>query len=227
MKYIVVGLGRFGLKLASILTDMGHEVIGIDRNENNCEEAKDSVTTVMKMDCTNVNAIRSLPVNDMDCIIVAIGEDVGASVLTLSILKNLKVKRIIGRAINDIHHGILKQIGIEEIVHPLEDSAFHVSTMLQLKNVFRVIEISDQFAVAEVVVPERYVGHSIDTLNIQKRFDLKVIAVIKSIGKDSLSTILRRNCKVHLFFKDDEQTLASDILLIAGKIQDIKRFSES
>jgi trk system potassium uptake protein len=88
-------------------------------------------------------------------------------------------------------------------------------------------EISDQFAVAEVVVPERYAGHSIDTINMQNRFDLKIIAIKKSSGKNSLSTILRRNSKIHLFFKEDDQIQATDILIIAGKIQDIKRFSES
>ncbi|NLK53679.1 MAG: TrkA family potassium uptake protein, partial [Bacteroidales bacterium] len=122
MKYIVIGLGYFGSNLASRLTSMGHEVIGVDNHPERLDELKDSVTTVMKMDATNVNAVRSLPLDDADAVIVAIGEDVGSSILAASILKNLKVKRIIGRAIHQTHHSILNQIGIDEVVMPLEDS---------------------------------------------------------------------------------------------------------
>ena len=115
MKYIVIGLGYFGSKLASNLTNMGHEVIGIDNHSERLDELKDSITTVMKMDSTNINAIKSLPLNDTDAVIVAIGEDVGASILTLSILKNLKVKRIIGRAINQIHQNILTRLALRRL----------------------------------------------------------------------------------------------------------------
>src|SRR4030043_75949 len=153
MKYIVIGLGYFGSKLASNLTNMGHEVIGIDNHAERLEELKDAITTVMKMDSTNVNAIKSLPLAETDAVIVAIGENVGSSILTASILKNLKVKRIIGRAINQVHQNILNQIGIEEVVLPLEDSAAHVASMLQIENTLRLTEINDDYAIAEILVP--------------------------------------------------------------------------
>src|SRR4030042_595510 len=172
MKYIVIGLGYFGSKLASNLTNMGHEVIGIDNDSERLDELKDSITTVMKMDTTNLNAVKSLPLHDTDAVIVAIGEDVGASILTLSILKNLKVKRIIGRAINQLHQNILNQIGIEEVVLPLEESAKHVSSMLQLKNTLRLTEINDDYAIVEILVPTKYIGHSIEAVNVRDRFDL-------------------------------------------------------
>ena len=82
MKYIVIGLGYFGSKLASNLTSMGHEVIGIDKHSERLDELKDSITTVMKLDSTSINALKSLPLNDADAVIVAIGEDVGSSILT-------------------------------------------------------------------------------------------------------------------------------------------------
>ena len=227
MKYIVIGLGYFGSKLASNLTNMGHEVIGIDNHSERLDELKDSITTVMKMDSTNINAIKSLPLHDTDAVIVAIGEDVGASILTLSILKNLKVKRIIGRAINQLHQNILNQIGIEEIVLPLEEAAYHVTSMLQLKNTLRLIEISDDYAIAEILVPIKYVGHSLETVNIQERFDIKLVAVKTPPEAGVLTSILRREYKVDLSYNVTFLLREKDILVLAGKIIDIKRFIES
>jgi len=227
MKYIVIGLGYFGSKLATNLTNKGHEVIGIDNHEERLDEFKDSVTTIMKMDSTNINAMKTLPLDEIDAVIVAIGEDVGASILTLSILKNLNVRRIIGRAINQIHQNILSQIGIEEIVLPLEDSAIHVSSMLQLKNVFKITEITDDYGIAEVLLPAKYAGHLLETVSIQERFDIKVVAIKQSPNDKSISSIFRRNYKVNLFFSPDYPLAGTDILILAGKISDIKRFIES
>jgi len=227
MKYIVIGLGYFGSKLASNLTSIGHEVIGIDNHSARLDELKDSITTVMKMDSTNINAVKSLPLNDTDAVIVAIGEDVGASILTLSILKNLKVKRIIGRAINQLHQTILNQIGIDEVVLPLEEAAIHVTSMLQLKNTLRLIEISDDYAIIEIIVPFKYIGHSLDTVNIQERFDLKLVAVKTPPEAGVLTSILRREYKVDLSYNATFLLREKDILVLAGKIVDLKRFIES
>ncbi|MBP7730927.1 MAG: TrkA family potassium uptake protein [Bacteroidales bacterium] len=227
MKYIVIGLGRFGSKLASNLMDMGHEVIGIDHDSEKLEELKDSFTTVMKMDTTNLNAVKSLPLDDIDAVIVAIGEDIGSSILTMAILKNLNVKRIIGRAINQIHYDILKQIGIEEVILPLEEAALHVSSMLQLRNILKLTEINHDFVIVEVNIPSKYAGHCLDAINIEKRFDLKLIAVKIPPEKNILSSIFRRNYKVFPDYDVNKPLNENDILVIAGKIADIKRFIES
>ena len=227
MKYIVIGLGYFGSKLASNLTNMGHEVIGIDNQSERLDELKDSITTAMKMDSTNINAVKSLPLHDTDAVIVAIGKDVGASILTLSILKNLKVKRIIGRAINQLHQNILNQIGIEEVVLPLEESAKHVSSMLQLKNTLRLTEISDDYAIVEIFVPNKYISHSLESINIQNRFDIKLIAVKIPPEEGVLTSIFRRDYKVDLSYNVTYLLRENDILVLAGKIIDIKKFIES
>jgi trk/ktr system potassium uptake protein len=227
MKYIVIGLGRFGSNLASELTNMGHEVIGIDSHYERLEELKSSVTTVMKMDATNINAVKSLPLNDADAVIVAIGEDVGSSILTASILKNLKVKRIIGRAINEVHQNILNQIGIEEVVVPLEDSAMHVASMLQLKNTLRLTELNDDYAVAELIVPAKYIGHALDTISVGERFNLKLVAVKVAPKEGWLGSIFRRNFRVEMSYDQYSPLGERDVLVLAGKIFDIKRFTES
>jgi trk system potassium uptake protein TrkA len=226
MKYIVIGLGHFGSKLASHLTNMGHEVIGIDSHYDRLDELKDLITTVMKLDSTNLNSIKSLPLDDTDAIIVAIGDDVGASVLTCSILKNLKVKRIIGRAIHQEHLNILNQIGIEEVVVPLEDSAMLVASMLQLKNTLRLTELNDDYALAEIIMPSKYAGHALETVNLGERFNLKLVAVKIAPKEGQLTSIFRKNFKVDMSYDPLAPLGEKDILVLAGRIADIKRFTE-
>ncbi len=227
MKYIVIGLGYFGSKLATNLTSMGHEVIGIDNHHERLDELKENITTVMKMDATNINAIKTLPLNDTDAVIVAIGEDVGSSILTASILRNLKVKRIIGRAINQVHQNILNQIGIDEVVLPLEESARQVASMLQLKNTLRLTELNDDHAVAEIAVPAKYIGHAIDTINIGDRFNLKIVALKIAPKEGLIASIFRRNFKVEMSYDPFSPLGEKDVIVVAGKMADIKRFTES
>lgn len=227
MKYIVIGLGRFGSKLASVLTEKGHEVIGIDHHAGRLDELKDVITTVMTLDSTNKNAISSLPLDDIDAVIVAIGEDIGASILTLTILKSLNVKRIIGRAISQIHFDILKQIGISEVVLPLEESARHVASMLQFENTLRLTAINDEYSIAEVRIPSEYSGHCLDTIDISGRFNLNLIAVKTPPKESILTTIFRRDYFVAMNYAIDQPLDSNTILVIAGKLTDIKRFVES
>lgn len=227
MKYIVIGLGYFGSKLATNLTSMGHEVIGIDNHHERLDELKENITTVMKMDATNINAIKTLPLNDTDAVIVAIGEDVGSSILTASILRNLKVKRIIGRAINQVHQNILNQIGIDEVVLPLEESARQVASMLQLKNTLLLTELNDDHAVAEIAVPAKYIGHAIDTINIGDRFNLKIVALKIAPKEGLIASIFRRNFKVEMSYDPFSPLGEKDVIVVAGKMADIKRFTES
>lgn len=219
MKFIVIGLGYFGSKLAINLTNQGHEVIGIDNRWERVEELKDSITIVMEMDTTSEKAVKSLPLDDTDAVVVAIGEDVGSSILTLSILKNLNVARIIGRAISPIHQNILTQIGIKEIVHPEEETAFSVSSMLQLKSALKITELDHVNVIAELNIPQKYIGHLLESVNIQNRFDVNLVA-IKTMSAD-------KSTKRTIFNPDSMLPLGKDdILVVAGKLSNIKKLSE-
>ncbi|HCT31352.1 MAG TPA: potassium transporter TrkA [Bacteroidales bacterium] len=227
MKYIVVGLGYFGGTLASTLTRLGHEVIGIDNREDKVDEYKESISIVMVMDTTIPNAVKSLPLDDIDAVIVAIGEDIGSSILTLTILKNFNVKRIIGRAITPIHREILQQIGITEIIQPEEDSALKVSSILQIENAKSVMELNEDNVIAEIAIPAKYIGHSLETINLTERFSVKVIAV-KIPQKDKLLDIFNlRDYKIDFDANIERPIREDDILVIAGHINDIKRLNES
>lgn len=226
MKYTIIGLGYFGSTLAAKLTAMGHEVIGIDIHPERADELKDKITRVMVMDSSKPAAVKSLPLSECDAVVVAIGEDIAASIMTLSVLKKLNIKRLIGRAVNPIHHNILNELGIEEIIHPEEDTATEVASMLMLKDTVNAMIVNDRNIVAEVKIPAQYAGHSLDAINLAERFGIKTVAVKIAPQTKGLDAILNRDCMVDLDC-DPRRTLGEkDRLIVAGDIENIKRFLE-
>lgn len=118
MKYLVIGLGNFGSTLASTLTDMGHSVIGVDVKERCIEEIKDKIDLAYIMDTTDRISLKSLPMDDIDYVIVAIGQSMDSSLRTVAALKELKVSDIIARALDTTHLSILKAMNINKVLIP-------------------------------------------------------------------------------------------------------------
>ena len=123
MRYLIIGLGIYGSNLARDLTDMGHEVIGADIRQSNIEAIKDYISTVYLIDTTEETAIGVLPLKNVDLVIVAIGENFGASVKTVALLKQNGVKHIYARAIDKLHESILQGFEVERIITPEQRAA--------------------------------------------------------------------------------------------------------
>lgn len=158
MKYIVVGLGNFGASLAEKLTAQGNEVIGIDTRMAKVDLYKERISHTICMDATDEFTVSGLPLKDTDVIVVAIGEDQGANVMATALFKNFQVKRLISRAINPLHEKVLHAIGVDEIVHPEEETAERWAKKLCLNNVIDSFELSDQYSIIEANVPKEYIG---------------------------------------------------------------------
>ncbi|WP_373396251.1 TrkA family potassium uptake protein [Algoriphagus halophilus] len=186
MKYIIVGMGNFGGYLAMRLTDLGHEVIGVDNSENRIDLISNKITHAVTMNATDAQAVKNLPLKDCDVVIIAIGEDVGASIMSTAIFKQLQVKRIIARAINDLHETVIRSIGVDEIIHPEEETADRLSKRLELKGVMDSLEISDEYNIIEVKLPKRYFGMKVSEADIRKEFFLNILTVIKLEDKTNL-----------------------------------------
>ena len=224
MKYIIVGMGNFGGYLAMRLTDLGHEVIGVDNSENRIDLVKDKITHAVTMNATDTQAVKNLPLRDCDVIIIAIGEDVGASIMSTAIFKQLNVKRIIARAINDLHETVIRSIGVDEIIHPEEETADRLSKRLQMKGVMDSLEISDEYNIVEVKVPKRYIGMKVSEAEIRKEFFLNILTVIKLEDKTNLLGIKTQEKKVIGVITPEYSLEENDILLLFGKIKNIQEF---
>ena len=113
MKCLIIGLGNFGRTLAVELSDNGHDVIGIDKSEHCVDMVKDRISVSYIMDATEGLSLKSLPLNEIDCAIVAIGQSMDSSLRTVAALKELSVKNIYARALDDTHMSILKAMDIK------------------------------------------------------------------------------------------------------------------
>ncbi|UZD21572.1 TrkA family potassium uptake protein [Algoriphagus halophytocola] len=226
MKYIIVGIGNFGGYLAKRLTNMGHEVIGVDSSESRIDLIKDEITHSIVMDATDLSAVKNLPLKDFDVVIIAIGEDVGASIMSTAIFKQLKSKRIIARAINKLHETVIQAIGVDEIIHPEEETADRLSKRLQMKGVLDSLEISDEYNIVEVKVPKRYVEMSVAEANIRQEFYLNILTIIKIEQKKNLLGINTPYKNVIGVVTPDHKFEEEDILLIFGKMKNIQQFLE-
>ena len=116
MKYIIIGLGNYGHVLAEELSALGHEIIGADISESRVDSIKDKIATAFVIDATDEQSLSVLPLNSVDVVIVAIGENFGASVRVVALLKQKKVTHIYARAIDGVHKSVLEAFSLERIL---------------------------------------------------------------------------------------------------------------
>lgn len=224
MKYIVVGLGTFGASLAEKLTSQGHEVIGIDTRMSRVELYKERISHTICMDSTDEEAVSGLPLADTDVVVISIGEDQGANIMATALFKNLGVKRLIGRVLNPLHEKVLQAIGVDERVHPEEETAERWAKKLCLHNVVDSFELSDEYSIIEAKVPEEYIGKSIKEMDLSNRFNILILTTIKEIEVKSLLGRTRLESKVQGVVSADLVVEKSDVLVLYGANQDLKRF---
>ena len=125
MKCLIIGLGTFGSTLATDLTNKGHEVMGVDHVEQRVEDIKDNIAIAYIMDATERVALKQLPLSEMDCAIVCIGQSMDNSLRTVAALKELGVEKVYARAIDSTHESILRAMHIQKIFIP-EQYAAHI-----------------------------------------------------------------------------------------------------
>ncbi len=222
MKYIIIGLGNFGASLAEKLTSQGNEVIGIDTRMIKVDALKEKISHTICMDATDEFTVSGLPLKDTDIVVVAIGEDQGANIMVTALFKNLEVKRLISRAINPLHEKVLKAIGVDEIVHPEEETAERWAKKLCLTGVVDSFELSEDFSIVEINLPIKYEGKKLSEINIRKKYNLLVLTTIKSSRVESLVGRSLKESKVQGVASADLILEKDDVLVVYGANKDIQ-----
>lgn len=222
MKYIVLGLGNFGKSLAIRLTELGHEVIGVDNRMTKVEQLKEKITHTVCMDSTDIDAVSALPLKDAHGVVVAIGEDEGASLLTTALLKQLNVKRIIGRVVSDLQKTVLEAMDIDEYIMPEEESAARLAMRLDNTDIVDSFKISERYSIIETKVPAKYIGMTLKEANLTNKFKVIVLTTIKSTetledGKMKVSS------EATGIAQSDTVLAEDDILVLFGELKDINR----
>ncbi|MFC2185912.1 potassium channel family protein [Fulvivirgaceae bacterium LMO-SS25] len=224
MKFIIIGLGNFGGSLAQKLTEQGNEVIGIDTSMTKVDAYKEKISHTICMDATDEFTVSGLPLKDTDIVLVAIGEDQGSNLMTTALLKNFEVKRLISRAINPLHEKVLRAIGVDEIVHPEEETAERWAKKLCLNNVVDSFELNDDYSIIEAKVPVDYVGKTIREVSFRREFDLLVLTIIKKVEVKSVLGKTKTETQIQGVAGADNKLEPDDILVLYGSNKDLQKF---
>ena len=184
--YVVIGLGRFGSALARQLCQLGAEVLAMDVNADLVQQISGDVTHAVVADARDKEVLRALGVREMDCAIVAIGEDLAVSVLTVMNLKELGVPYVVCKAHDETHRRVLEKLGVDRVVIPEYEHAQRLGRSLFSHNVLDYIELSPDYGILEVPAPKTWVGKTLKELNIRAKMGVNIIAV-ESGGKTNVS----------------------------------------
>lgn len=224
MKFIVIGLGNFGASLAEKLTMQGNEVVGVDQRIEKITALKEKITHCICLDATDETAFHTLPLKNTDVVVVAIGEDEGANIMVTALCKEASVKRLISRAVNRLHEKVLTALGVSEIAHPEEESAERWSKKLCMTGLVDSFELNSNYSIVEAIVPDKYIGKSIQEIGFREKYELLVLTILKSkeqktsFGKSMVTTIL------HGIPKPETILEKGDVLAIYGYNDHIKSF---
>ena len=182
-QFVVIGLGRFGVSVATELYRMGHEVLAIDRSVERVEEIADSVTHAVCADATDEAELGSLGLRNFDVAVVSIGSDLQASILVTTLCKDLGVKFVLTKAKSALHAKVLQRVGADKVVFPEWDMGIRTAYNLVSTNILDYIELSPDYSLVEISVPPQWVGKNMRELNLRVRYGINVMA-IRHVGGD-------------------------------------------
>ena len=175
--FAVLGLGRFGKELALQLSRGGAEVLAIDRERKTVEEVADEVTRAVTANLRDKDALTELGVAECDEVILCIGSDLAASVLAVVNLKAIGVKHLICKAYDEVHRDVLLKLGADQVLIPEQEFAVKLAAQMISPRLRDQIQLTEDFSIEEVAVPESWIGKTLGEMNIRNRYDVTVLTV--------------------------------------------------
>ncbi len=209
-QFAVIGLGRFGMRLAKALAERKAEVIAIDRDPKRVEAIQELVDVAIQLDATDQSALAQAGVGSVDVAIVALGDDLERSVLVTIILREMNIPRIIVKGQNEEHGKILRLIGANEIIYPEEEYAERLAQRIITDNVIDMIPIFSGYSIVEILAPREFHGRTLMDVNVRRNYAVEVLA----IRKGELIKIIPSPLDI---IEQD------DVLVILGKDDDIEK----
>lgn len=207
--YLVIGLGRFGGEVARSLCRQGCEVLAMDVSSDLVNQIAGEVTHAVVGNAQDKEVLRALGAGSFDCAIIAIGDNLAASVLTTMNLKELNVPYIVCKAHDATHRTVLEKLGVDRVVIPEYEYADKLARNLVSHNVLEYIELSEDYGILEVPAPKSWVGKTLRELNVRAKLGVNIIAV-NSGEKTSVSPAA------------DYSIGAGDILVVLGDTKSLK-----
>jgi trk system potassium uptake protein TrkA len=224
-RFAIIGLGRFGQKLAQLLTRAGAEVIAIDTDPEIIQKLRDRVTLAIRMDGSDESALIAQGIDKVDAAVVGIGVDFEANVLTVSTLKRIGVKRVVGRAGSGTRGEILKRIGADDVVFPEDESAARWANHLMMPQFRDFIELDESHGLVQVPAPRAFVNKTPRELDLRAKYKLNLVAIRRTIPEqeDNDPEGTKPHTRLIAVVDPDETIQDGDILVLVGSNKSLAR----
>lgn len=215
-KFAVIGLGQFGRAICKKLSEKGAEVIAIDIDEDRVDEIKDNVSYAVQLDSTDKGALESQNIGDMDAVIVSIGHNFEAMLLTTVKLLEMGVKRLVARTQGETQRKILEKMGVTEILSPEEEVGINIAERLMNPSMLMCMPLPDNYEIVEITAPKSIIGRSIKDLGLVAKYRLNLVTLIESNDDKELH--------IKGVIEDDEIIQSNHVLVVFGQTKDVERF---
>ena len=207
--YVVICLGRFGSEVARQLYKCGCEVLAVDLKSELVQQISQDVTHAAVGDSRDKEVLKMLGVGEFDCAVVAIGEDLAASVLITMNLKELGVPYLVCKAHDDVHRRVLEKLGADRVVIPEKENAARLAKGLSSPNLLEYIELSDEYSIVELPAPASWIGKTLKELNVRAKLGVNILAV-------------RREGKMDISPAADFSFQGGDVVVVLGDAKALK-----
>jgi trk system potassium uptake protein TrkA len=211
-RYCVIGLGNFGFHVARTLYEGGHEVVAVDQDREKVQRVQDYASYAIQGDAANKEFLSGQGIGEMDAVVVSTGERSHLSTLITLYLKELKVPRILVKALDEDHGRILEKIGATDIIFPEKDMAIRTAHSLSSPNVLEYIPLAEDYSITEVGPPAHFLGKTLIDLDLRRKYNVTIIGI-----KDVLTDVFVAVPPPTYIIKD------SDLLIFIGKSEDVER----
>lgn len=216
-QFAVIGLGNFGYAVARTLAEKGCQVLCVDWSEERLERVRDIATHAAQGDVTDEKALRALGMEDVDCAVVSLGQNMEATLLVAMALKDLGVKQLVVKAVSPLHGRILKKLGVDRVVFPEADMGRRVAETLVTPSILDYLELGEGYGVAEVGAPQKFWDKTLAELALRTHYEVTVLA-IRRASKGEQPSILANP-------KGTDVVREGDILVILGEEKNLEKLS--
>ncbi len=209
LQFFVAGLGRFGVSVATTLEKMGYDVMAMDSDEEVVQDLSDTLGYVVCADCSDEKNLVAIGAGNADIAVVCVG-DLSASLMTTLLLKEMGVKKIVVKALNEIHGKMLQKIGADKIIYSEKEMGVRVAHNLISPGIVDYIEMENNITILSIHVPKDWVGKTLISSDVRRKYNITVVA-IKRAGDMFVNP------------RPDMQMEANDMLVILGDTESVKR----
>jgi trk system potassium uptake protein TrkA len=209
----VIGLGRFGLSVATHIEKRGFPVLAIDNDKDVIEKVKDKLMHVIQADATDELALEEAGIKNCDTVIIAVGDNKEHSILATMLIKSLGIRYVVAKAVDELHGKILEKIGADLVVYPEKERGETLATQLTSTSLIDFIEISPEYNLEEARVPKEFIGKSLRELDLSNKYKIIVLGI-------------KRDEDFIVAPSSEETFRPDDIIVFIGRTKDITKFSE-